>query len=784
MKNRINNILKVLALVSFAMFQLFGCKQIDDIKDSEKVAYITINNSLARSAMPELSIEKMTNFVLKGTFSGEEEQELGTWDNAKSLKTAKILIKIGLWDFKLTAQQDGISFSATIEKKQILAALNNLEFNLSVSSMDLQNGKGSISINIKNIVQKKSGGNPYEVYFDIIDLEGNLKGHLAGSSILSKENTEGILQYYYEYELKNYEAGTYFIDFEFYAKGHYLLGTYRELVNVIDKCTSYLIVENLDLSNTYEIKYNLNGGKWKKNPYYYNFYSPNDKLENLPDADYVKKSGYSFAGWYENEDFSGEPVVNMFGRTNNKILYAKWEPTTVKYKVQYRIQGIVQPDEYFVYSSIYESGITEDYTKAVPIDILGFSVKEFEQQKIVDEWTCINIDYDRNDITLILKLNGGNINGRTEDFVISGKYGSTYTADNFYKDFGINYIVPQKNGVYFESYNTDGDFLKKNSELEFTFPAYDTICSAKYSFLDYRFKVFNNSYSMPSDEFGYEHEIPFKIYPFCIGETEVTYEIWYKVQQWAINTYPERYNKEYKEFKTIIEKPTEDLKNKPISNVYYLDALLWCNAASEMCGLEPFYKIDIKNNNYSSYTINIEDGESDGYRLPVEEEWEFAARGGEYLPLDYYGNNFDYDFGFNLNDRYYYYKNFENIKLPYFWKFAYAGTYNADKLPEYAIYNTNFIESIKSKKPNSVGLYDMSGNVSEYTNRTYGHNTKALDSYLLYKIKGGAYNDQDSYCEIVSDNSAKIIVPKTDNITNFYINHPNTGFRLARSVIE
>ena len=99
MKNRINNILKVLALVSFAMSQLFGCKQIDDIKDSEKVAYITINNSLARSAMPELSIEKMTNFVLKGTFSGEEEQELGTWDNPESLKTVKIPIKPGLWDF-------------------------------------------------------------------------------------------------------------------------------------------------------------------------------------------------------------------------------------------------------------------------------------------------------------------------------------------------------------------------------------------------------------------------------------------------------------------------------------------------------------------------------------------------------------------------------------------------------------------------------------------------------------------------------------------------------------
>lgn len=118
MKNRIKNILKNIALISLAMFQFFGCKQIEDLKDSEKVAYITINNSLARSAMPELSIEKMTNFVLKGTFSGEEEQELGTWDNAESLKTAKVLIKPGLWDFKLISQQGGVFFPPQSKKNR------------------------------------------------------------------------------------------------------------------------------------------------------------------------------------------------------------------------------------------------------------------------------------------------------------------------------------------------------------------------------------------------------------------------------------------------------------------------------------------------------------------------------------------------------------------------------------------------------------------------------------------------------------------------------------------
>lgn len=255
MKNRINHILKVLALVSFVMFQFFGCKQIEDLKDSEKVAYITINNSLARTAMPELSIEKMTNFVLRGTFSGEEEQELGTWGNAESLKTAKIPIKPGLWDFKLTAQQGGVSFSATIEKKQIEVALNNLDFNLSVSSMDLQNGKGSINISFTELKNTVASVTAEFFYLD------------RSSTNLSKED----LKVEATEEISNAVlnkidvlSGAYLIDFVFYSdvEKTVKLGTYTELVNVTANCTSSAEIKNLDLVNLYQITYDLNGGNF------------------------------------------------------------------------------------------------------------------------------------------------------------------------------------------------------------------------------------------------------------------------------------------------------------------------------------------------------------------------------------------------------------------------------------------------------------------------------------------------------------------------------------------
>ena len=140
------------------------------------------------------------------------------------------------------------------------------------------------------------------------------------------------------------------------------------------------------------------------------------------------------------------------------------------------------------------------------------------------------------------------------------------------------------------------------------------------------------------------------ISPFYIGTTEVT-QAQYKA---LMGKNPSSH------------KGADDL---PVEKVTWNDAAEYCNALSKKDGLTPCYK-----NSKSGY---ICDFTANGWRLPTEAEWEFAARGGGKENFKFSGSNDSTEVG---------------------WITA----------------NSKCTRSVATLKPNALGLYDMTGNVREW----------------------------------------------------------------------
>ncbi len=254
---------------------------------------------------------------------------------------------------------------------------------------------------------------------------------------------------------------------------------------------------------------------------------------------------------------------------------------------------------------------------------------------------------------------------------------------------------------------------------------------------------------------------------FHIGKYEVTYELWYKVYQWALkNGYhfasagmegSVTGGGDWPNFNNVGKNPTGS-KYHPVTMVNWRDCIVWCNAYSEMCGFSPVYfhnslllrdSRDSNGTSCDNATMNINDN---GYRLPTEGEWQYAASYKD-------GNSF----------------------TPWNWASgASADVRDSRACDEVGWYwgdSGRSTHSVGELKANALGLYDMSGNVWEWCWDLYGsYPSSSMDDYTGLStgssrvVRGGSW----------SGNSKLLQVGYRSN--DYPVDGSNYfGFRLARA---
>jgi formylglycine-generating enzyme required for sulfatase activity len=256
---------------------------------------------------------------------------------------------------------------------------------------------------------------------------------------------------------------------------------------------------------------------------------------------------------------------------------------------------------------------------------------------------------------------------------------------------------------------------------------------------------------------------------YRLAKYETTWELWKEVRDWAAS-------RGYSIASEGMEGHGGDTgtggdgwaassrKTRPVTGVTWLDAVVWCNAYSELSGYEPvYYAADGASVLRSSDADGGEDAqvsakrEKNGFRLPAEAEWEYAARGGKTGESAW-------------NSRY---SGGDNGLPGLAWYAANAGA-DVEGKPAYGVHPAG------AKTANRLDIFDMSGNAAEWCwdwndGNQITQNTPPDGPVQgsMRVVRGGSWQSAAPGCEVKA--RASLLPSASDN---------GTGFRVARTIPE